>query len=439
MRSESPAKWPSLVRGSPDWFRLGQLFIGPSSADVGNDAAGGLDKPCSFAQIIFAFATWDVTLAGVLRIGIQLDMVGGYGREVLRGVMQFANRVGNWEFVMPPMYSLDRKRTVSPRAVDGIVAMLHDARTFHPFRRAGVPLVNVARTLDDDTLASLNLPSVLPDDGAIGGLAYAYFHDRGFRNFGFCGHPTAAWSRAREKAFAAGAARDGLPCHSAHVADAVPADWVRSLPLPAAILAGNDRYAWHAVDACRDVGLRVPEDVAVLGVDDDVLLTDMVRPTLSSVKPAAFNVGFEAGRVLSSLLQGAKVSSRPLLVPPEGVVTRHSTDVLVIEDEAALAAARFIRENAARLISIDDVVDAAATGRRTLERRFKAAFGRSLHDELRRVRLDRAMRLLRETSLDMPTVAEQCGFSGQARFSTVFRQHTGTTPTDFRRRARPGR
>lgn len=366
-------------------------------------------------------------------------MVGGYGRDVLRGMMQFANRVGNWEFVMPPMYSLDRKRTVNPRAVDGIVAMLHDARSLKPFRRAGVPLVNVARTLDDAALVRLHLPSVLPDDDAIGRLAYAYFRDRGFRHFGFCGHPAAAWSRARERAFAAAAARDGLTCHAVHVADAVPGAWVRGLTLPSAVLAANDRYAWHAVDACRDVGIRVPEDVAILGVDNDVLLTDMVRPTLSSVRPAGISVGFEAGRLLASLLQGGKASSRPTLVAPEGVVTRHSTDVLVIDDDAALAAARFIRENAARPISIDDVVDAAATGRRTLERRFKAALGRSLHDELRRVRLERAMLLLRDTGLDMPAIAEQCGFSGQARFSTVFRQVVGATPTEYRRRARPGR
>jgi LacI family transcriptional regulator len=375
----------------------------------------------------------------MLRIGIQLDLVGAYGRDVLRGVMQFANRVGNWEFVMPPMYSLGRKRTVNPRSIDGLVAMLHDARSVRAFRRAGVPVINVAHTLDDDVLVSLNLPSVLPDDEAIGRSALEYFRDRGFRSFGFCGHPTAFWSRAREHGFATAAEAAGFACSTIHLADAVPTDWIRRLPLPAAVLAANDRYAWHAVDACRDAGLRIPEDVAILGVDNDVLLTDMVRPTLSSIKPGAFTVGFEAARTLAGLLQGAKASSRPLLIPPEGVVTRHSTDVLVIDDEAALEAARFIRENASRPISVDDVVEAAATGRRTLERRFKAALGRSLHDELRRVRLERAMQLLLDTNLDMPTIAERSGFSSQARFSTVFRKYLGSTPTDFRRRSRPGR
>jgi len=375
----------------------------------------------------------------MLRIGIQLDMVGAYGREVLRGIMQYANRAGNWEFVMPPMYSIDRKKTVSPRAVDGIVAMIHDQRSIMPFRRAGVPVLNVARTLDDEALTTLNLPSVLPDDVAIGRLAYEYFRDRGFRNFGFCGHPTAAWSRARESAFEAAVNADGHQCFRVHVADDVPVDWITTVPVPAAILAANDRYAWHAVDACRNAGLRVPENVAILGCDNDELLVDMVRPSLSSIKPASFAVGYEAGRVLSELMHGGRVSPRPHLVPPEGIVTRHSTDVLVIEDESVAAAARFIRENASKPIGVEAVLDEVATGRRTLERRFREQMGRSLLDEIRRVRIDRAMQLLRDTDLDMPTIAEQCGFSSQARFATVFRQESNSTPTGYRKRLRSGR
>lgn len=375
----------------------------------------------------------------MLRIGIQLDLIGSYGREVLRGIMQFANRAGNWEFIMPPMYSLGRKTTVHPRGVDGMLAMIHDARTIQPFRRAGVPVVNVARTMDDQMLSKLRLPSVLPDDSAIGKLAFEYFYDRGFRSVAFCGHPTAGWSRAREHAFSAAAvaAKCGFQC--VHAADEVPLDWVKSLALPTAILAANDRYAWHAVDACRIAGRRMPEDVAILGVDNDVLLTDMVRPSLSSIKPASFLVGFEAGRLLSELLQGRRAPAGPMLVAPEGVLTRHSTDVLVIADESVVAAARFIRENASRPISIDDVLDAVPAGRRTLERRFRAALGRSMLAEIRRVHLDRAMQLLRETDLDIPAVAEGSGFASHARFSSVFRQETGTTPTQYRQNIRGGR
>ncbi|HRK29641.1 MAG TPA: DNA-binding transcriptional regulator [Tepidisphaeraceae bacterium] len=375
----------------------------------------------------------------MLRIGIQLDMVGAYGRDVLRGIMQYANRAGNWEFVMPPMYSIERKKAVSPKAVDGIVAMIHDQRSIRPFRRAGVPVLNVAHTLDYNVLTHLHLPSVLPDDVAIGRLGYDYFRDRGFRNFGFCGHPTAAWSRTREHGFEIAAREAGHECFKVHVADDVPVDWITTVPVPAAIMAANDRYAWHAVDACRNAGLRVPENVAVLGCDNDLMLVDMVRPSLSSIKPAAFSVGYEAGRILAELMQGGRISPEPHLIQPEGIVTRHSTDVLVIEDETVAAAARFIRENAARPIGVEDVLEEVAAGRRTLERRFREEMGRSLLDEIRRVRIERAMQLLRDTSMDMPTIAEKCGFSSQARFATVFRKESGGTPTAYRKRVRGGR
>jgi LacI family transcriptional regulator len=138
-------------------------------------------------------------------------------------------------------------------------------------------------------------------------------------------------------------------------------------------------------------------------------------------------------------MQGTRISPRPHLVAPEGIVTRHSTDVLVIEDESVAAATRFIRENANRLIGIEDVLDEVPTGRRTLERRFREQMGRSLLDEIRRVRIERAMQLLRDTSQDMPAIAEQCGFSSQARFATVFRKECGSTPTEYRKRVRGGR
>jgi LacI family transcriptional regulator len=372
----------------------------------------------------------------MLKIGIQVDLAGGYGRDALRGVMRYANTVGDWEFVMPPMYSLNTKRTVEPRAVDGVIGMLHSARTFEPFRDAGTPVVNVARTLSADQLAKIGLPSVLPDDGAIGALAYDYLRDLGFRQFGFCGHPTSDWSHQRCKTFAAAAAEDGYPCSTVAAADSVPVEWVVSLKKPCAILAGNDRYAWHAIDACREAGIRVPEDVAILGVDNDVLLAEMVRPTLSSVTPDALSIGYVAAELLAELMKGKPAPAAPVLLPPEGVVTRHSTDVLAMDDPDVVAAARFIRENAAKPISVDDVMDQVSTSRRNLERRFRRELGRSLLDEIRRMHLARAMNLLRNTDLDIPAVAKESGFTGAVRFSTVFRELTGMPPTQYRREQR---
>ena len=368
------------------------------------------------------------------RIGIHLDLIGGYGREVLRGLMQYATLVGDWEFVMPPMYSLDRKRTIHPTSIDGAVMMVHDVRGVQEFLKHRVPVVNVARTIDPARMAALNIPTVVPDDAAIGSLAYGYLRDLGFRSFGFCGHPTAAWSRLREQAFVSRAVADGLIAKCVDIADSVPRQWIIDLPKPVALLAANDRYAWHAVDACREVGLRVPEDVAVLGVDNDLLLAELVSPSLSSVPSGGFRVGIEAGRALSALLGQPEVPppSPTILISPEGVVTRRSTEVLMITDDAVVAAVRYIRLNASNPINVSDVLNEVMVSRRNLERRFRSALGRSLHDEIRRVRIDRARDLLRDTDFDMPTIAQKCGFMSHVRFSTVFRQVTGQPPTEFR-------
>jgi len=374
----------------------------------------------------------------MLRIAIQLDFAGGYGRGVLRGVMRYANLRTDWEFVMPPMYSLASGKLVNPRGADGVIAMLHAARSLEPFRQARVPVVNTARTMSVRELRQVALPTVIPDDAAIGSIAYRYFLERGFRSFAFCGHPTASWSRVRCAAFEEPCRRDGAAFSSAAAANHVPQKWVRSLPRPCALLAGNDRYAWHAIDACRECGIAVPEEIAVLGVDNDVLLAEMARPTLSSIDLGGERIGFEAARMLDALIKGRRGSPQLIELAPHGVITRHSTDVLSIEDEAVAEAARFIRQRASEPIGVDDVLQHVAMSRRNLERRFRRVMRRSLLDEIRRVHLDRAAKLLRESDLDMPGVAEQSGFGSQVRFSTVFREKMGATPTEYRRKHRPG-
>ena len=368
------------------------------------------------------------------KVGILVDFAGGYGRSVLHGVMHFAQFAArDWEFAMPPMYRLSRTGRLDPQQLDGVIAMLHDARSAAPFQQAGVAVVNTARTLSLDRLQSARLHSVLPDDEAVGRMAYRYFRERGFTQFAFCGHPTGDWSLARQHAFADAARGDGFECAATVHADEVPARWVASLPKPTAILAANDRYSWYAVDACRIAGKKIPDDVAILGVDNDELTVAMSRPALSSIELPGFRIGEEAAAMLAALMAGKRVSPVPRLLPPESVISRASTDVLAMDDEAVVQALRFIRESASRAITIDDVLDAVPLGRRSLERRFRQALGRSLLDEIRQVHIDRAKRLLCDTALDMPVIARESGFASAVRFSTVFHQVVGMSPTAFRR------
>ena len=377
-----------------------------------------------------------------MRIGIQIDFAGGYGRGVLRGLLSFASLRSDWEFVMPPMYALGRAKQLNLKGLSGVIAMVHSPRSVAPYRKTRVPVVNVARTLSAKAMEEHKLVSVLPDDAAVGRLAFDYFHQRGFRSFAFCGHPTAEWSLLRGQAIADRCQEQGLFFSNAGAADQVNKAWLRSLPRPCALLAANDRYAWHAIDACREAKIAVPEELAVLGVDNDTLFTELMKPTLSSIDINAERIGFHSATVLSELIDAKSKATRtsfaPIELPPAGVVSRNSTDVLSIHDDVVAESVRFIRDNAATAINVGDVLKHVASSRRNLERRFRRAMGRSLHDELQRVRLDRACKLLRETDLDMLSVSRQCGFSNQFRFSTVFKNQLISTPTDYRKLNRVG-
>jgi LacI family transcriptional regulator len=367
------------------------------------------------------------------RIGIQMDFAGGYGRSVLKGIMHFAQFRSDWEFAMPPMYRTSRRRPMVPRQLDGMIAMLHDERSARPFRERRVPLVNTARTLSLERLRAARVHSVLPDDAAVGRAAYRYFRDRGFTSFAFCGHPTGDWSLARQHAFEQAARAEGFGCEVSVDADEVPARWVAALTRATALFAANDRYSWYAVAACRAAGRRIPDDVAILGVDNDELTVAMSRPTLSSVELPGFQIGQAAAAVLARLMDGERVRPVPELFPPEGVISRASTDVLAMDDQAVVEAIRYIRANAQTPITVEDVLEAVPLGRRSLERRFRRAMGRSLLDEIRQAHIELAKRLLRETAADMPVVARRCGFASAVRFSTVFHDAVGVPPTAFRR------
>jgi LacI family transcriptional regulator len=363
-----------------------------------------------------------------------VDFAGGYGRAVLHGVMHFAQFAGSdWEFAMPPMYRLSRRGRLDPRQLDGVIAMLHDERSAKPFEHARVPVVNTARTLSLGRLQSAQLHSVLPDDEAVGRMAYRYFRERGFTNFAFCGHPTGDWSLTRQHAFTRAAQADGFECHATVHADQVPAKWLAALPKPIAILAANDRYSWYCVDAARIAGRKIPDDVAILGVDNDELTVAMSRPALSSIELPGFRIGEEAAALLAKLMAGTRVPPVPRLLPPQSIISRASTDVLAMDDEAVVQALRFIRASAGKPMTVNHVLDAVPIGRRSLERRFRKALGRSLLGEIRQVQIERAKRLLTDTTLDMPVVARESGFSSAVRFSTVFHHSVGMPPTAFRR------
>lgn len=378
-----------------------------------------------------------------LRVGMVVDPVGSYGRGVIRGISAFANGKPNWSVVIEPRWSFETPLAASDWNVDGMLVQVYsgafEAEVAERGRRLGFPVVNVSNFIE-----GISIPTVVPDDRAIGALAAEYLRSKGFGRLGYFGPLNSEFSRLRMAAFQDSAAKAGITIRSCDPDIHDVSKWLRTLVTPVAVLGSNDDWAHRLIEACKRVGLRVPDDVAVLGVDDDELINSLVSPSLSSVPTPAVQVGYEAARMLDELMRPGSawltredVPGKRLLVPPTAsVVTRQSTDVLAVEDDEVASAVKYIRDRAGEPIDVEDVLAEVAVSRRALERRFKSALGRGVGSEIRRVRLARAKQLLAETELSMPDVAEKSGFGSATRLGIVFRQTERMTPTRYRQFAR---
>jgi LacI family transcriptional regulator len=212
--------------------------------------------------------------------------------------------------------------------------------------------------------------------------------------------------------------------------------WLAALPKPIGIFAWDDMAAHDLAAACFDMDIGVPEQVAIIGVNNDDLLCESAWPPLSSVEVDYSRVGYAAAELLDRLINGEKLpkASRLLLIAPKGVTFRQSTDVLAVDDHYLAMAIRYIREHACDPCTVQDVLRKVPVGRRWLERHFMEKLARTPHDEIIRVRLDRAGRMLQNPEETMERVAEACGFGTVPNMTRTLKQVWGATPGAFRRR-----
>ena len=266
--------------------------------------------------------------------------------------------------------------------------------------------------------------------------------ERGFHSLAFVGEAGAWHTEDRLKGFSQRAQEAGVEAkHWTGGSLGKPpygpelSHWLAQLPRPLGILASNDHAAGLVIRCCREANIAVPEHAAVLGVDNDELAVLMIKPSLSSIALPSEAMGFEAAAMIDRLLKGESLAHPLVLFPPTRVVTRQSTDLMAIADAEVAEAVRFIRQQAAKEISVADVARHVAVSRRALEQRFRTALGRSPLDEILRIRLERARQLLQETSLSIEQIANACSFSSASYLGVVFRRLTGMTPSECRKRA----
>ncbi len=376
-----------------------------------------------------------------VRIGLVVSHSYAYYRGVVRGIAHFAETRPQWLFtsIAPEHQSLQGLGRFRPAGLIASVNMPSLVQALSSWRR---PVVNVSVILP-----GLQFPRVGVDKARVGQLAAAHFLERGLRHFAYVGSPDHEVSTERRAAFCQALMEAGHTVACYQTPAGLPFDphgqrwdldrgvyrWLRALPRPVGLFVPGDEWGVQVSEACRQVGLRMPEDVGLLGVDDDDLNCELARPRLSSVIVPAERIGYEAAALLDRLLADEKPPAGPILVPPPGVVTRRSTEVLAIEDQEVVAAVRFIREHAHLPLRVADVLRQVPVGRRTLERRCHTALGWGVGDEIRRAHLERAKRLLARTDLPMKSIALEAGFSGFRHMAVVFRQELDMSPTAYRR------
>lgn len=380
-------------------------------------------------------------------VALLIETSRAYARGLLRGVARYHQEHGPWSIYFEP-HGLDDpppKWLVGWQG-DGILARVNNQEMADTIVATGIPAVDVR-----GALPHTGLPFIGLDNRPISALGFRHLSDLGLRNFAFCGTPRGENPNQdlRCDYFVELVEAGGHVCSkwlgeqrrqhapSWEEQQQSLAEWLAGLSKPVGIMTCHDDRGQQLLDACRRAEISVPDEVAVVSVDNDTYLCNLSTPPLTSIDVNPSRVGYAAAELLASMMVGNPPSHQPtLLGPPRGIAPRRSTEMLAIDDRGVAEAIRYIREHAVEGLRVSDVIRQAVERPSTLERRFKEALGRTIKAEITRVRLERAKLLLSETDATVASVAERTGFMEPKYFCEVFRKHEGVTATQYRQRYR---
>ena len=373
------------------------------------------------------------------RVILLVETSRTFGRELLYGIARYSRNHGPWAFYKETG-GLERSISrLKNWGADGII--MRNPKRSDELIAMGLPTILVIHRREEPA----GFPRIITDSRAVARMAAEHLLDRGFRSFAYCGFDDMVWSEQRSRAFRERIAESG---HKAFIYEqpasartrawereqALLAAWLARLPKPVGLFACNDDRAQHVTEACKTAGLHVPEEVAIIGVDNDELVCDLADPPLSSVALDTEMAGYHAAELLDQMMRGQKTQiAQDIVVNPTHIVTRRSSDILAIDDPDVARGIRFIRKNARRGIRVNDVAEAAALSRRVLEKRFRNLLNRSVHEEIRRVRIDQIVTMLVETDLPIAEIAYRLGFPGVEHIARYFRKEQHMSPQDYRK------
>ena len=358
----------------------------------------------------------------------------------MRGVRRYLTEHGPWS-VFLELRALDSKPPfwLKDWNGDGILTRTSTRAMADALCRVGVPMIELR-----SPRLNPQAPWVGVDNRAMGKIVADHLLELGFRRFGVYEISNEVFFDQRRVNFIETVTEAGYSCSTYHSSGRPekPAEWERhqealaawvsDLRKPVGIMACTDQLGFYLLDACARAGVAVPEEVAVVGVENEESLCTMASPPLSSVRFNTERIGYEAAALLDRLLVGEPPPEEPLLIEPIGIVKRGSSDIIATEDREIARAVRYIRENACSGISVRDILAQLPISRSALERRMRAALDRSPNEEIVRVRIERAKQLLAETDLPLAGVAHRSGFRSTPYLVEVFKRKTGVTPGDYR-------
>ena len=384
-------------------------------------------------------------------VALIIETSGVYGRRVLRGVSRYLSSYGNWAIFLdereriahPPQWLADWEG-------DGVICRATTPDLALMLRQRGLPAIDC-----NEHRGFLGLPYIASDTEAIGAMAARHLLERGFKRIAFCGFEGELWSQNRlqgvRKAIETNEPSANAQLCSVFELPSEPRErngiqerkhlcqWIESFTFPIGIVACNDVCGQYILDACRTVGVAVPEQVAVVGVDNSETLCELCVPPLSSVMPAAEKLGFEAAAWLDRLMKAKantienNASVEQIYLPPIEVVTRQSSDAWAVDDPAIARALQFMRARACDAVSVAEVAAHVRMSRATLERNFRRQLNCSPQQEIRRIQLKRVQHLLRETDLPLAQIAELAGYKHPEYMMAQFKNTYGQTPSQWRK------
>jgi len=378
----------------------------------------------------------------VKRVVLLINPDRAHTRGLVNGIIRYSGIQGDWTFFRPLESRVSKNKrmltTLKEMRPDGI--LMRQPPEMAEIIKLGIPIVAFIYSQE-------KFPGIVngvTDNISVGKMAAEHLTRCGFRNFGFCGYDDWWWSRQRGEVFANTIAQTGCKTHLYKLPRAkanrvwhkevhVVAEWLKTLPKPVGIMAANDDRGEMVLEACKLAKLRVPDDVAVLGVDNDEIICNLSTPSLSSIVMGVEKSGYEGAALLDTMMREQKSREGELIIRPIRVMQRRSTDILAIEDGEVVNAIRYIRSHVTNAIQVDDVVQAVLLSRRVLEKRFRTNLQSSIRDEIQRARIDKIISLLSKTKMTIAEVAGIMNFPSVANFSRYFYNAKGVSPVAYRK------